>query len=213
MANTTQTSAPATPPVSDTMPQTAPGAPNVTASTEAPGGVQNEEPHESTLLGLSGPGWVSASIIVFLLILIWKKVPSLITSALDKQIGEIRNRLGDAERLRKEAEALRAEYDEKARQAAGEAEAIVERAKEEATSIVAEAQKQSQQLVERRQKMATDQIAAAEQEAIVEIQHTAAKLALQAATRIIQDRNDASHDKALIDQTIESLSQPRNRLN
>lgn len=212
MANTTQTSAPASPATSEAMPQTAPAAPKVTATTEAPGGVQPEA-HESTFLGLSGPAWVSVSIIVFLFVLVWKKVPSIITSGLDKQIDEIRTRLGDAERLRKEAEALKAEYDEKTRQATSEAEAIIERAKEDASSIIADAKIQSQQLVERRQKMATEQIAAAEQEAVAEIRQTAAKLALQAATQIIQKQNDASHDKVLIDQTIDSLKQQGTRLN
>jgi F-type H+-transporting ATPase subunit b len=56
---------------------------------------------------------VALAMFVFLLILVWKKVPGLIVGGLDKQIVAIRKQLDEAKALRAEAEALRAEYSAK----------------------------------------------------------------------------------------------------
>ncbi|MGQ4828421.1 hypothetical protein, partial [Enterococcus faecalis] len=53
---------------------------------------------------------VSASMIVLLAILVWKKVPALITGGLDKQIAAIKQQLAEAQALRAEAEKLRTDY-------------------------------------------------------------------------------------------------------
>ncbi len=56
---------------------------------------------------------VSIAMAVFILVLIWKKVPAVIGKALDGQIAGIRSQLEEAAKLRAEAEALKAEYQKK----------------------------------------------------------------------------------------------------
>ena len=51
--------------------------------------------------------------VVVFAIMIWKKVPGAIGGALDSKIALIRDQLAEAESLRKEAEALKAEYEAK----------------------------------------------------------------------------------------------------
>ena len=55
------------------------------ATTEAHGGAAHAEP---TAIFMDATGWVSLAMAVFLGILIWKKVPGVIGSALDKKIAE-----------------------------------------------------------------------------------------------------------------------------
>ena len=69
---------------------------------------------DPTLLGLNGTAVVGWAMLVLILIMIWKKVPSAIGGALDKKIAGIRVQLDEAKRLRAEAEALKAEYQAKA---------------------------------------------------------------------------------------------------
>ena len=66
--------------------------------------------------------------VVIIVGLIWKKVPEAIGKALDSKIDVIRKQLAEAETLRKDAEALKAEYEKKAKAADKEAASIVERA-------------------------------------------------------------------------------------
>ena len=77
--------------------------------------------HEATALFLNPGGWVALAMIVVFALLIWQKVPSAIGKALDKKIDAIRGQLAEAESLRKEAEALKAEYAAKAATAEKEA--------------------------------------------------------------------------------------------
>ena len=91
------------------------------------------------------------------------KVPAAIARALDSKIAHIRAQLAEAEDLRKEAEALKAEYQAKAKAAESEAKAMIERAHVEAGNIVAKAKTDAEALIERRGRMAEDKIAAEEQ--------------------------------------------------
>jgi len=173
-------------------------------SAEAAGhGAEHAEP---TALGLDPTGWVALSMAALLLFMVWKKVPAAVAKALDKKITLIREQLEEAESLRKEAEALKAEYQAKAEAADSDAKAIVERAEAESKAIVKKAKADAEALVVRRGKMAEAKIAAEERAAIDEIRAAAAKAATAAATKLISERNDAATDKALVDQAISGLA-------
>ena len=154
----------------------------------------------------TAPVVVALCVFVVILFLVWKKVPAAVARSLDKKIEAIREQLAEAESLRKDAEALNAEYEAKAIAADEEAAAMVERAKHEAEAIVAKASEDAVALVERRKAMAEAKIAAEERAAIDEVRATAARAATAAAAKLISERNNAGTDKALVDQAISSLT-------
>lgn len=149
---------------------------------------------------------VSFAMLVFIAVLIWKKVPALLGKALDGQIAGIRSQLDEAAKLRAEAEALKAEYQKKLAGAEKEAEALRARAEDEAANMVAEAKTATANLVKRRQKMAEDKIAAAERAAIADIRAKAVTAATSAAAALIAGNHDAKADKAMVDGAIKGLS-------
>ncbi len=144
--------------------------------------------------------------IVVIAIMIWKKVPGAIAKALDDRIALIRGQLAEAESLRKEAEALKAEYEKKAKSADKDRAALLERAKHEAEEIVAKAKTDAEALIERRTRMAEDKIAAEERAAIEQLRAAAADAATKAAARLIAERQDASSDEKLVDQAIKEIA-------
>ena len=166
--------------------------------------VEAAEHAEPTALGFTPGGWVALAMIAVIALMLYKKVPAAIGKALDGKIAAIRGKLAEAEALRKDAESLKAEYEAKSA-AAGEAAAIVERAKGEANTILAKARTDAEALVERRGKMAEAKIAAEERAAIDEIRATAARAATAAAAKLIGEKNDAAADKTVVDRTIASL--------
>lgn len=174
------------------------------ATTAAHGGAA--EHAEPALFGvLNATVWVSIAMAVFIALLVWKKVPALITRGLDNQIAAIRTRLEEARQLRAEAEALRDEYARKIAGAEKEAEALLAHADEEAKAVLAKAEADAKELTKRRQKMAEDKIAAAERAAVQAIRTKAAEAATRAAAAIIADKHGAEADKKLVDQTIAGL--------
>lgn len=175
------------------------------ATSEVPGDAPPEHV-EATAFGLNAGGWVALAMLVVIAILLWQKVPSTIAKALDKKIALIREQLAEAEALRKEAEALKAEYEGKAKAADKEAKAMIERAKHEAEAMLVKAQADADALVERRGRIAEDKIAAEERAAIDQLRATAANAARQAAAKLIVERLDDKSDKALVDQAIGGLA-------
>jgi F-type H+-transporting ATPase subunit b len=161
---------------------------------------------EPKAFGLDAPGWIALAMVVVLAILIWKRVPSLIGTALDTKIAGIRAQLDVAAQLRAEAEALKAEYEARAAQADAEAATMLDRARVEAQGIVDQAEADAAALVERRARMAEDKIAAAERAALDEVRAKAAAAAAAAAEALIRDKVDAGADKKMVDTAIAGLA-------
>lgn len=179
---------------------------NVHAATEAHGG-PDEHGAEPALFGMvNGGALVSLAMLVFLIILVVKKVPGAIGGALDKKIAAIRAQLDEAAKLRAEAEALKAEYQAKLAAAAKDADAMRAAAEEEAADLVKAAKSDAEALVKRRQKMAEDKIAAAERAAIADVRARAAAAATAAAAALLKDTHDAKADKGLVDDMIGKLA-------
>src|SRR5687767_10442910 len=167
---------------------------------------ESAAPHaEPTALGLTAPMFIGLAMLVVFAILAWKKVPAAIGKALDAKIALIRDQLAEAEALRKDAEALKAEYQKKAKSAAKEAAAVIERAHGEAGEIVAKAKSDAEALIERRSKMAEDKIAAEERTAVKQLRAAAADAAARAAARLIAERDDPAADEQLVNRTIAEL--------
>jgi F-type H+-transporting ATPase subunit b len=175
-----------------------------THATDAHAGAP-EHAATPTALGLDAPAWIALAMVVVFAILLWKRVPALIGSALDQKIAGIRAQLDEAAQLRADAEALKGEYEAKAAQADAEAATMIERARTEAEGIVRQAESDAAALVERRTRMAEDKIAAAERHAVEEVRAKAAAAAAAAAARLIAEKMDVDRDRALVDRTIEGL--------
>lgn len=163
-------------------------------------------PHtDPKAVGMDATAWVSLAMLIFIVILIVKKVPSLIGGALDGRISQIKAQLEEASRLRAEAEALKAEYEVKLAAAAGEADAMRKSAEHEAETLLEDAKINAVALVARRQKMAEDKIGAAERAAIAGIRTRAVTAATNAAATLIAQGHDAKADKTLVDDAIKGL--------
>jgi F-type H+-transporting ATPase subunit b len=155
---------------------------------------------------LTAPMAISLAMIVVIAVMIWKKVPGAIAGALDSKIALIREQLHEAESLRKEAEALKAEYEAKSASADKDREALLERAKHEAQEIVAKAKTDAEALIDRRTRMAEDKIAAEERSAVEQLRSSAAEAAARAAAKLIAHRHDAGSDARLVDDAIKQIA-------
>lgn len=175
----------------------------LTATTEAPGGAAHHA--EPSALGLAPSAWVALSMTVLILVMLYLKVPKLIGSMLDGKIAGIKHMLDEASTLRKEAEALKAEYQQKIIDAEKLAVEFRAAAQHEAQMIIDKAKVDAADLVARREKMAEDKIAAAERGAIDELRAKAAQAATTAARGIIKQNHGAQADKALVDQAIAGI--------
>ena len=160
---------------------------------------------EPAALGLDSYQWVGLAMFLLIAVMVWKKVPGMITGGLDAKIAEIARQLDEAKALRAEAEGLRDEYVARIAAAEKDAEAMRAGAQAEADALVAKAKADSEAMVARRQKMAEDKIAAAEREAVAEVKARVVAAAAAASAKLIAAKHDAAADKTLADEVIASL--------
>jgi F-type H+-transporting ATPase subunit b len=154
--------------------------------------------------------WVGVSFVIFVLILVYYKVPALIAKSLDDRADAIRKELDEARRLREEAQALLSDYQNKHRNVGQEAESILEAARREAEEFAIETRASLKDTLERRTKQAEDKIARAEAQAVDEVRAAAIEMAIAAAEKILREKAAGTGGAALIDQSIRDL---RGRLN
>ena len=154
--------------------------------------------------------WVAVAFGVFVLILLYYRVPNLVAKSLDDRAEAIRKELDEARRLREEAQTLLADYQKRHRNVGQQADAIVEQARREAEAFAHETRVSLKDTLERRTKQAEDKIARAETQAVDEVRAAAIDVAMAAAERILREKTAGSSGASLIDQSIRDL---KGRLN
>lgn len=154
--------------------------------------------------------WVTVALVIFLGIVIYLKVPGMISKALDARAAKIRADLDDASRLREEAKALLAEFQQKRKDAEKEAADIVAAARREAELLVADAHKKTEDYVQRRTVMAEQKIAQAEREAVNEVRSSAVDIAVEAARKLLSASADIKAGEELFKSSLQELKSKLN---
>lgn len=149
--------------------------------------------------------WVGIAFFVFIGILLYMKVPAMLTKALDERAEGIRKELDDARRLREEAQDLLADYQRKQREAETEAQQIIEEARREAEALKAEGERSVKEQLARRARLAEEKIARAEAQALAEVRAAAVDAATAAAERIVKSKVAGGLGSGLIEQSIRDL--------
>lgn len=154
--------------------------------------------------------WALVSLIIFLGIVAYFKVPGMMAKSLDERADRIRNELDEARRLREEAQQLLAEYQRKRKDAEKEAGELIAAAEHEAEGLVADARQKTEEYVERRTAMAEQKIALAEAEAINEVRQSAVDIAVAAAQTLIAEKADEKTVGAMFKDSVKELKEKLN---
>lgn len=150
--------------------------------------------------------WVLLAVVIFAAA-VWKPMRRAVVGGLDERAARIRAELDEAKKLRDDAEQLLAQYQQKQREAAAEAEAMIAHAREEAVRIAAQSARDLEDALTRRQRLAEERIAQAETKALDEIRAAAVDAAIGAARAVIVEEMDEARGGALLDAAIAALPQ------
>ena len=145
---------------------------------------------------------VSIAFVLFIGVLFYFKVPSMITKMLDDRAAGIQSDINEARALREEAQSLLASYERKQNEVQEMADKIVAQAKTDAEAAAVQARADLETSIARRLATAQDQIASAEASAVKEVRDTAAVVAIQAAQDVIAQQMTATDGNKLIDAAI-----------
>jgi F-type H+-transporting ATPase subunit b len=154
--------------------------------------------------------WVAVAFVLLIGLFVYLKVPAKIIQLLDERAAAIAKSLGEAEKLKQEAEHLLKDYQKKRREAEREAEAIVAQARRDAEAYAAETREKLKELLERRSAAAQQKIAQAEAAAVKEVRSAAADLAVSLATQALKDQLKGEQGARLISRSIDDLKDKLN---
>ena len=134
--------------------------------------------------------WVAVSFFIFLGILIYLKIPQKINSSLTDQINEIRNELGEAEKLKIEAKTLLSDYENKIDKSKKETKEIINLAKEDSEKIILEKMEKFHQIMENKKKTAEQKIVQMKENALKDIKNISVKVSMEAVEHLIKKSID-----------------------
>ncbi|SFT14062.1 ATP synthase F0 subcomplex B subunit [Sulfitobacter marinus] len=141
---------------------------------------------------------VLLAFILFIGVLFYFKVPSLLSGMLDNRAEGIKSELDEARALREEAQTLLASYERKQQEVKDQADRIVTAAKAEATEAADQARADLEKSIERRLAAAEEQIGSAQAAAVKEVRDQAIVIAVAAAKEVIAKKMTAAEGNALI---------------
>ena len=148
---------------------------------------------------------VLLAFILFLGVLVYFKVPSIVFRMLDKRADAIRIELNEARKLREEAQSVLAGYERRQKEVREQAARIIDTARLEAESEAERAREALEITVERRLAAAEEKIASAKAGAERDVRDKAIKVAVSAARSVISAQMTSSSLNVLIDKAISNV--------
>ena len=167
----------------------------------------------SPALAASGPFFslgntdfvVLVAFILFIGVLLYFKVPTLVGGILDTRAEGIKSELDEARALREEAQTILASYERKQKEAQDQVQRIVATARDEAARAAEEAKADLEKSIARRIAAAEDQIASAEAGAVKDVRDRAISIAVAAAKEVMAKQMTAASGAKLIDDAITQI--------
>ncbi len=149
--------------------------------------------------------WAMIALFIFFGIVVYLKVPAMMTRALDARAAKIGDELDQARRLREEAQQLLVEFQKKRKEAEKEAAEMVAAAKRESDIIIEDAHRKTEEYVARRAALAELKIGQAERDAISEVRSIAVDVATEAARKVLAGRIDEATNAALFQDALKAV--------
>jgi len=134
--------------------------------------------------------WVGVSFVVFVALLIYKKIPGFINDVLENRIKEIKSKINDAENLKNESNNLLSKYQNQLEESKKECEEILVRATKvnEEESLLME--EKISTMWKARENNINKKIVQSKNNALKEVKKISTKIAIESAKKIISQTID-----------------------
>jgi F-type H+-transporting ATPase subunit b len=154
---------------------------------------------------LQPASWVLVAFIIFISLVFFFKIPSMLGRLLDDKIQSIKNELDQARELKEDANTLLAEYERKIEYAKDEADEIISRSELSAKSYEEISNKKSEELIARFEKQSLDRIKQAEKSAISKISEEMINKSINISEKIIKENMSDQNSDQLFTGSIEQI--------
>ena len=157
--------------------------------------------------------WVAVSFIIFILALVYLRVPNKINETLSKMILDIKNEIDESEKLRNESKVLLNNAQSKLEKAKIETKKIQEQAKKDSENLILEMNDKFHKSAEIKKNLAQTKISQMKNQALKEIKNTSVKIAVDSVKKILSTSVDQSKLDNLFDKNLEESKELLKKIN
>ena len=157
--------------------------------------------------------WVGVSFVIFILALVYLKVPNKINETLSKMISDIKNEIDESEKLRNESKVLLDNAQNKLEQAKEEVKKIREQAKKNSENLILEMNDKFHKSAEIKKSLAQTKISQMKSQALKDIKNTSVKIAIDSVKKILSTSIDQSKLDNLFDKNLEESKELLKKIN
>ena len=134
--------------------------------------------------------WVAVSFFIFVILLIYFKIPEKVKQTLDESIINIKKQVSDAEKLKDEANNILSEYEKKISNSKLEVKKMVNLANDEVEKNIVKANAEFHTLMENRKKNTDQRIRQMKEQAFKDIKNVSVKIAIESVERLLKNSID-----------------------
>jgi F-type H+-transporting ATPase subunit b len=147
--------------------------------------------------------WVAISFVIFILILIYFKIPQKVKNILDENINQIKKQIEQAENLKEEAKNSLANQEKKLSNAKKEIQLMINKANEESERKILKAKENFHRMIELRKRNTEDKIKQMKNQAIKDIKNISINIAIESVHKLMMNSLDKVKLDKIYKQSIE----------
>ena len=147
--------------------------------------------------------WVTISFFIFLIILIYFKIPLKVKEILDKNITNIKNQIHEAEKLKEDAKNILTENEKRISNSKKEVKMMIDKANEDAEKNAIRINDEFHDLMENRKKNTEERIKQLKNQALKDIKNASVRIALESVEKLLKNSLDKSKLDKIYSSSIE----------
>jgi len=141
--------------------------------------------------------WVAISFLLFIFLILYKKVPKLVLNQIDSKISELKKKIDEAENLKSSSEQLLSTAQGKLEKSEKDREEILKKAQKISEDEIAITTEKMQRSLENKESAAFDKIKQAKNDAISQIKKEATEIAIEAVKNVIIENLDVKKQEEI----------------
>ena len=129
--------------------------------------------------------WVAISFLIFIILLIYFKIPSKVKNILDENINQIKKQVEESEKLKEEAKRQLAEYEKRIGDSKSEVNKMIKDANDQAERNAIKSNEIFHKLLESRKKNTEEKIKQLKNQAIKDIKNASINIAFESIEKLL----------------------------
>ena len=147
--------------------------------------------------------WVAISFLIFILLLVYFKIPSKVKNVLDENIIQIKNQIEESEKLKEEAKHKLAEHEKRIVSSKSEIQNMIRDANEQAEKNIIKSNEIFHKQMEIRKKNTEEKIKQLKNQAIKDVKNASINIAFESIEKLMLNSLDKNKLDKIYNQSIE----------